>query len=102
MVDFAAPLTATEFGPEQQARLEAQYRTTAYQPLNAVFFESFFGQSASCNPLAIDRALAAAAPRHRPVLERRRRLGERARGRHRAPRRQRGVVAHPRAARACS
>jgi CDP-glycerol glycerophosphotransferase len=62
VVDFAAPLTATEFGPEQQARLEAQYRTTAYQPLDAVFFESFFGQSASCNPLAIDRALAELRP----------------------------------------
>ena len=62
VVDFAAPLTATEFGPEQQARLEAEYRATAYQPLDAVFFESFFGQSASCNPLAIDRALAQLRP----------------------------------------
>ena len=62
MVDFTAPLTAAEFGPEQQSRLEAEYRSAAYQPLNAVFFESFFGQSASCNPLAIDRALAELRP----------------------------------------
>ena len=27
---------------------------------NAVFFESFYGRNASCNPLAIDRELAAA------------------------------------------
>ncbi|MEO6504909.1 MAG: CDP-glycerol glycerophosphotransferase family protein [Terrimesophilobacter sp.] len=62
VVDFAAPLTATEFGAEQQARLEGQYRQAAHQPLDAVFFESFFGQSASCNPLAIDRALAELRP----------------------------------------
>lgn len=29
---------------------------------NAVFFESFYGRSASCNPLAIDRELARVAP----------------------------------------
>jgi CDP-glycerol glycerophosphotransferase len=62
VVEFSAPLTAAEFGPQQQSRLEAQYRRAAYQPLNAVFFESFFGQSASCNPLAIDRTLAELRP----------------------------------------
>ena len=29
---------------------------------NAVFFESFYGRSASCHPLAIDRELARVAP----------------------------------------
>jgi len=61
-VVFSAPLTDAENGREQQARLEADYRSTEYPPLNAVFFESFYGQNASCNPLALDRALASARP----------------------------------------
>jgi CDP-glycerol glycerophosphotransferase len=61
-IDFTAPLLDGEHGPEQQARLEAAYRTSDAAPQNAVFFESFFGQNASCNPLAIDRALASARP----------------------------------------
>lgn len=61
-VVFSAPLTDAENGREQQARLEADYRSTKYPPQNAVFFESFYGQNASCNPLALDRALAAARP----------------------------------------
>jgi CDP-glycerol glycerophosphotransferase len=61
-VEFSAPLTAAERGPAQQARLEAAYRAGSPAPLNAVFFESFYGQNASCNPLAIDREIAAAHP----------------------------------------
>ena len=96
VVDFAAPLTATEFGPEQQARLEAEYRATAYQPLDAVFFESFFGQSASCNPLAIDRALAELRPdiaRYWSVADASVSVPD---GAIAPPGRQRRVVAHPR------
>ncbi len=59
---FSAPLTDEESGSSQQARLEEQYRGTDYEPLNAVLFESFYGQNASCNPLALDRALAVARP----------------------------------------
>lgn len=59
---FSAPLTDQESGSQQQARLESTYRSTDYPPLNAVFFESFYGQNASCNPLALDRALAIARP----------------------------------------
>jgi CDP-glycerol glycerophosphotransferase len=62
VIEFSAPLGDHERGAEQQARLEAEYRSASYPPLNAVFFESFFGQSASCNPLAIDRALARLRP----------------------------------------
>jgi CDP-glycerol glycerophosphotransferase len=61
-VEFSAPLTTNERGPAQQARLEATYRKARPTPLNAVFFESFYGQNASCNPLAIDREIAAAHP----------------------------------------
>ena len=62
IVDFAAPLTDRERGRLQQASLEADYRATDYPPLDAVFFESFFGRNASCNPLAIDRAIAEQRP----------------------------------------
>ena len=62
IVEFSAPLTDRELGPAQQAELEAAYRVAEYEPQNAVFFESFYGQSASCNPLAIDRELARVRP----------------------------------------
>jgi CDP-glycerol glycerophosphotransferase len=61
-VEFSAPLDDSERGAAQQARLEAAYRSATPQPLTAVFFESFYGQIASCNPLAIDRELAARRP----------------------------------------
>jgi CDP-glycerol glycerophosphotransferase len=61
-VEFSAPLTESERGPAQQASLEASYRAVTPAPLNAVFFESFYGQNASCNPLAIDREIAATHP----------------------------------------
>ncbi|WP_396644663.1 CDP-glycerol glycerophosphotransferase family protein [Microbacterium sp.] len=47
---------------EGQAALERRYATSR-QPLeNAVFFESFYGRTAGCNPLAIDREIARVAP----------------------------------------
>jgi CDP-glycerol glycerophosphotransferase len=61
-VIFSAPLSDRERGRLQQASLEADYRAARYEPLDAVFFESFFGQNASCNPRAIDRALATLRP----------------------------------------
>ncbi|GAA3627897.1 hypothetical protein GCM10022200_07970 [Microbacterium awajiense] len=47
---------------EGQAALERRYATRATGLENAVFFESFYGRNASCNPLAIDRELARRAP----------------------------------------
>jgi CDP-glycerol glycerophosphotransferase len=61
-VEVSAPLADDELGAEAQAALEARYRSTKPEPINAVFFESFYGQSATCNPLAIDRELAATRP----------------------------------------
>jgi CDP-glycerol glycerophosphotransferase len=61
-VELAPPLTDAERGPAQQARLEAGYRAARPEPLDAVFFESFYGQTASCNPLALDREIAARHP----------------------------------------
>lgn len=61
-VHLSAPLADDEVGPEAQRRLEREYRAADPAPLNAVFFESFYGANASCNPLAIDRVLARTAP----------------------------------------
>ena len=61
-VALSAPLRDNEVGADNQAALEAAYRSTKYAPANAVFFESFYGQSATCNPLALDRELAATRP----------------------------------------
>lgn len=61
-VTLSAPLTDRERGRLQQDSLESDYRATEYEPLNAIFFESFYGQNASCNPLAIDRAIARLRP----------------------------------------
>jgi CDP-glycerol glycerophosphotransferase len=63
---FAAPLNDRERGSQQQAALDSDYRATRYEPIDAVFFESFYGRNASCNPLAIDRAIA----RQRPDVQR--------------------------------
>lgn len=62
VVELSAPLTDAERGPAQQARLEAAYQAARPEPADAVFFESFYGQTASCNPLAIDREIAARHP----------------------------------------
>lgn len=61
-VAIAAPLTDSEVGAANQSALEARYRSTQPQPEDAVFFESFYGQNSSCNPRAIDRALAEIRP----------------------------------------
>ena len=47
---------------EAQAALEKEYARRREPLENAVFFESFYGRNASCNPLAIDRELARVAP----------------------------------------
>ena len=47
---------------EGQDALERRYATRPAELENAVFFESFYGRNASCNPRAIDRELARVAP----------------------------------------
>jgi len=47
---------------EAQAVLEKRYAAHREPLENAVFFESFYGRNASCNPLAIDRELARVSP----------------------------------------
>lgn len=57
-----APLADDERGASAQKRLERAYRQRTTYPENAVFFESFYSQTAACNPLAIDRELARVHP----------------------------------------
>ena len=61
-VEFAPPLTDEELGGEQQDLLLARYLAARPEPENAVFFESFYGRSATCNPLALDREIAKTRP----------------------------------------
>ena len=62
IVTLAAPLTDDERGAANQARLEREYRSRAVTAADAVFFESFYGQNASCNPRAIDAEIARSHP----------------------------------------
>lgn len=61
-VHVGPPVDPAYDSGEGQAALERRY-ATGREPLeNAVFFESFYGRNASCNPLAVDRELARVAP----------------------------------------
>lgn len=62
VVDVRPPLTPAETGPAAQSELEHQYRRGRRAPEDAVFFESFRGRSAACNPRGIDRVLASERP----------------------------------------
>ncbi len=62
VVRVGPPLAPDERGRAAQRRLERAYRRSRPPFEDAVFLESFYGQSASDNPLGIDRALAALRP----------------------------------------
>ncbi|MGM7672046.1 CDP-glycerol glycerophosphotransferase family protein [Microbacterium sp. A93] len=62
-VDITAPIDPIYLTSEGQSTLEERYVAQAGGEENAVFFESFYGQSAGCNPRAIDRELATRAPK---------------------------------------
>ncbi|WP_300268787.1 CDP-glycerol glycerophosphotransferase family protein [Microbacterium sp.] len=61
-VQIAPPLAPIYESAEGQSILEGRYVAQTGGTENAVFFESFYGQSVGCNPCAIDRELAARAP----------------------------------------
>lgn len=62
-VTITAPVDPVYRSGEGRAAIERRYATGQREPLeNAVFFESFYGRTAGCNPLAIDRELARVAP----------------------------------------
>lgn len=56
------PLADDERGASAQKRLEAGYRARDAAPERAVLFESFYSQTAACNPLALDAELARVRP----------------------------------------
>jgi CDP-glycerol glycerophosphotransferase len=58
----APPVDPAYDSGEGQAALERRYATRPGGLENAVFFESFYGRNASCNPLAIDRELSRRVP----------------------------------------
>ncbi|MDQ0613336.1 CDP-glycerol glycerophosphotransferase [Microbacterium sp. W4I4] len=61
-VQVAAPLDPVYETAEGQSTLEERYVSQVGAGENAVFFESFYGQTSGCNPRAIDRVLAERAP----------------------------------------
>ncbi len=62
MLRVGPPIDPAYDSGEGQDALERRYATRPGGLENAVFFESFYGRNASCNPLAIDRELARRAP----------------------------------------
>ena len=62
----SVPRRADELGSFHQRRLERSSRNGRWAPRNAVYFESFYGRAATCNPNAIDREIAT----HYPQLTR--------------------------------
>ncbi|GAA5028424.1 CDP-glycerol glycerophosphotransferase family protein [Microbacterium fluvii] len=62
IVRIGPPVDPAYDSGEAQDALERRYATGSAELENAVFFESFYGRSAGCNPLAIDRELARRAP----------------------------------------
>jgi CDP-glycerol glycerophosphotransferase len=61
-VRIAPPVDPAFDSGEGQDALERRYASATGPLENAVFFESFYGRNASCNPLAIDRELHRRAP----------------------------------------
>jgi CDP-glycerol glycerophosphotransferase len=61
-VSVGPPVDPAYDSGEGQDALERRYAAGRGPLENAVFFESFYGRNASCNPLAIDRELAKRAP----------------------------------------
>src|SRR6185437_14812623 len=56
------PLADDERGPAAQRALRLRYLRPVARLENAVYFESFYGRTASDNPAGIDRAMARLHP----------------------------------------
>ena len=65
-VRVTRPRNELEYGSYQQAFLSDKYAHGETPAIDAVYFESFFGRNATCNPRAMDREIA----RRRPDLPR--------------------------------
>jgi CDP-glycerol glycerophosphotransferase (TagB/SpsB family) len=53
---------ADELGSFHQRRMDQAYLTAAHLPQRSIYFESFYGRLATCNPYAIDRVVAREHP----------------------------------------
>lgn len=62
LVKVNRPRRADEYGSYHQKLLFEQYAMGQQQELDAVYFESFFGRGATCNPRAIDAEVAHRRP----------------------------------------
>ena len=56
------PRADGELGFYHQRVLEQNYRKASFVPQDSIFFESFYGRSAACNPRALDALVAAEHP----------------------------------------
>jgi len=56
------PRADDELGFYHQRVLEDSYRKATFEPENSIFFESFYGRTAACNPRALDALIAAEHP----------------------------------------
>jgi CDP-glycerol glycerophosphotransferase (TagB/SpsB family) len=56
------PRNELEYGPYQQRILSDRFAHGGTRALDAVYFESFFGRNATCNPRAMDREIARSHP----------------------------------------
>ncbi|MFZ0529524.1 MAG: CDP-glycerol glycerophosphotransferase family protein, partial [Propionicimonas sp.] len=59
---LSAPLEDQLVGDYQQARLKTEYHSRSFEPVEAVYFESFNGRAATCNSYALDREVARRYP----------------------------------------
>lgn len=59
---ISRPRRRDELGSYRQSRLFKAYSARTYVPRDAVYFESFFGKNATCNPRALDREIAQRFP----------------------------------------
>lgn len=62
LLRITRPRARDEYGAHNQRLLFQEYATGQTEPLDAVYLESFFGRSATCNPRAIDAEIAHRRP----------------------------------------
>jgi len=59
---ISRPRRHDELGSYKQSHLFKAYSARTYVPRDAVYFESFFGKNATCNPRALDREISQRFP----------------------------------------
>ncbi|HUS20509.1 MAG TPA: CDP-glycerol glycerophosphotransferase family protein [Aeromicrobium sp.] len=62
LIRVTRPRAVDEYGAHNQRGLFNEFALGPAEPLDAVYFESFFGRSATCNPRAIDAEVTSRRP----------------------------------------